>query len=356
MVGHALRIGIIGAGVMGTKHAEYVAREQDATVVAVADPFSRTLAGKLGVPHFDSYHDLLAASGAEAVIIANPNSAHVETTLAAIEAGIPALLEKPVAVTAAEAADLVAAVRDSDAVVLVGHHRRHHPAVSKARDLIASGAIGRLVAVNGMWLTKKSDDYFEQRWRRETGAGVMLINLVHDLDLARYLCGEITTVQAVSSNALRGFEVEDTAAVIVGFDNGAIGTFILSDSAVAPWGWDQATQDDPQFPCNPDIPAWSIAGTTGSLTFPQLARFYHQGESDWYQPLSRRYESIGAGDSYTRQLQHFIAVARGDAAPLVTVEDAAASLTVIEVAQRAAKCGHRLDVPMVSAPTGKTTE
>lgn len=91
MVGHALRIGIIGAGVMGTKHAEYVAREQDATVVAVADPFSRTLAGKLGVPHFDSYHDLLAASGAEAVIIANPNSAHVETTLAAIQARIPAL-------------------------------------------------------------------------------------------------------------------------------------------------------------------------------------------------------------------------------------------------------------------------
>lgn len=227
MVGHALRIGIIGAGVMGTKHAEYVAREQDATVVAVADPFSRTLAGKLGVPHFDSYHDLLAASGAEAVIIANPNSAHVETTLAAIEARIPALLEKPVAVTAAEAAHLVAAVRDSDTVVLVGHHRRHHPAVSKARNLIASGVIGRLVAVNGMWLTKKSDDYFEQRWRRETGAGVMLINLVHDLDLARYLCGEITTVQAVSSNALRGFEVEDTAAVIVGFDNGAIGTFIL---------------------------------------------------------------------------------------------------------------------------------
>lgn len=346
MVRQAVRIGIIGAGVMGTKHAGYIAREQDATVVGVADPFTDALADTLGVPHFENYHDLLGAPGVDAVIIANPNTAHVETTLAAIDAGIPSLLEKPVAATAAEAARLVAAVHASDGVVLVGHHRRHHPAVAKARDIIAGGAIGRLVAVNGMWLTKKSDDYFDQHWRRERGAGVMLINLVHDLDLARYLFGEIATVQAVSSNALRGYEVEDTAAVIVGFRNGAIGTFVLSDSAVAPWGWDQATLDDPQFPVNPDIPAWSIAGTAGSLTFPQLERFYHDGESSWYQPLSRRYESTESGDSYTRQLQHFISVARGDVAPLVTVEDAAVSLALIETARDAAECGQRLDVPM----------
>ncbi|MGH3640988.1 MAG: Gfo/Idh/MocA family protein [Mycobacterium sp.] len=343
MVQNPLRIGIIGAGVMGTKHAEYIARERGATLVAVADPSTRALADDAGVPHYDNYRDLLGAPGIDGVIIANPNGAHVETTLAAVAAGIPALLEKPVAVTAAEASRLVTAVHGSNGVVLVGHHRRHHPAVAKARYIIRSGAIGRLVAINGMWLTKKSDEYFDQQWRRERGAGVMLINLVHDLDLARHLCGEVATVQAISSNAFRGYEVEDTAAVIVGFTNGAIGTFILSDSAVAPWTWDQSTQDDPQFPFIPDIASWSIAGTEGSLAFPQLARFYYDGGSDWHHPLSRRYEGTEGGDSYTRQLRHFIAVARGEAAPLVTVEDAAVSLALIETAQHAAESGNRLD-------------
>lgn len=352
MVQHPVRIGIIGAGVMGTKHAAYIAREREATLVGIADPFNRTLADAVGVPHYDSYRDLLDAPDVDGVIIANPNSAHVETALAAIHAGIPALLEKPVATTAAEASRLVAAVRSSSGVVLVGHHRRHHPAVARAREMIAGGAIGRLVAVNGMWLTKKSDDYFDQEWRRERGAGVMLINLVHDLDLARHLCGEVATVQGISSNALRGYEVEDTAAVIVGFANGAIGTFILSDSAVAPWGWDQSTQDDYQFPYIPDISGWSIAGTEGSLAFPQLAHFYHHGESNWHQPLSRRYEATDAGDSYTRQLQHFISVTRGDVAPLVTVEDAAISLALIETARDAADCGRRLDVAATFSDNG----
>lgn len=348
MVAQPLRIGVVGGGVMGTKHAQYIAREQDATVVGVADPFTQTLANRLGVPHYHDYRDLLHAPGIDAVIIANPNSAHVETTLAAIETGVPALLEKPVAVSAADAAGLAAAVQESGGVVLVGHHRRHHPAVAKARELIAGGAIGRLVAVNGMWLTRKSDDYFDQRWRREPGGGVMLINLVHELDLARYLFGEVATIQAVSSTALRGFEVEDTAAVVVSFTNGAIGTFILSDAAVAPWGWDQATQDDEQFPFTPDAPPWSIAGTTGSLSFPQLQHFYHDGESNWYRPLSRRYAPIGAGDSYTRQLQHFISVARGESAPLVTVQDAAVSLALIETARQAAESGQKIACPSAS--------
>ncbi|WP_063129830.1 Gfo/Idh/MocA family protein [Nocardia fusca] len=334
-----LRIGIIGAGVMGTKHAEFIDRERNATLVGVADPFSTTLADTVGVPNYSDYHDLLAAPDIDAVIIANPNGEHVPTALAAIDAGIPALLEKPVAISANEASVLSTAVDEAGGVVLVGHHRRHHPAVAAAREMIRGGELGRIVAVNGMWLTKKSDQYFEQPWRRTSGAGVMLINLVHDLDLVRYLIGEVTTVQAIASNAARGYEVEDTAAVIVGFDNGAVGTFIVSDTVVAPWGWDQSTQDDPQFPFSPDASSYSIAGTEGSLTFPQLGHYYHDGESNWNLPLSRRFRAIASGDSYTGQLRHFIDVARGTAAPIVTVDDAAATLNVIESAHRSAETG-----------------
>lgn len=334
-----LRIGIVGGGVMGTQHAGFIAGEPNAVLVGVADPFSTTLAQQQGVPSYLDYHDLLAAPDVDAVIIASPNGEHVSTALAAIDANIPALLEKPVAISVAEACVLSSAVQASDGVILVGHHRRHHPAVAAAREMISSGELGRIVAVNGMWLTKKSDRYFAQSWHRASGAGVLLINLVHDLDLMRYLVGEIVTVQAVASNAVRGFEVEDTAAVIVGFDHGAIGTFLASDTVVAPWGWDQSTQDDPQFPFNPDISSYSIAGTEGSLAFPQLAHYYHDGESDWHHPLSRRFHAAPAGDSYTRQLRHFIDVARGTAAPVVTVDDAAATLNVVQAAHESAQTG-----------------
>lgn len=334
-----LRIAIIGGGVMGGQHAGFIARELNATLVGVADPFSTKLAEAAGVPHFFDYHELLAAPGVDAVIIASPNGEHVSTALAAIEAKIPALLEKPVAISVAEASVLSSAVDASNGVILVGHHRRHHPAVAAAREMIATGELGRIVAINGMWLTKKSDEYFAQSWHRESGAGVMLINLVHDLDLVRHLVGEIATVQATASNAVRGYEVEDTAAVIVGFDNGAIGTFIASDTVVAPWGWDQSTQDDPQFPFNPDVSSYSIAGTQGSLAFPQLGHYYHDGKSDWHQPLSRRFRATADADSYTRQLRHFIDVARGTAAPMVTVDDATATLNVIEAAHKSAETG-----------------
>jgi predicted dehydrogenase len=345
-----LRIGIIGGGAMGRKHAETIGREAGAQLVAVADPASRELADMRNVPHFTGHGALLAAGGVDAVIIANPNTFHVATALDCLEAGVPSLLEKPVATSYAEATRLVRAVEAGSTPVLAGHHRRHHPAVKSAKDLIASGALGSLVAVNGTWLTKKADGYFDEAWRRRNGAGVMLINLVHDLDLFRHLCGEIVSVQALASNGIRGFEVEDTAAVIVQFENGALGSFVISDAVVAPWGWDQATEDDPAFPLQPTVSCYQISGTRGSLAVPQLARYYHESVSDWSQPLSMRFVAKGVGDSYSNQLRHFIEVARGVSEPSVTVGDAARSVALIEAAKLAASSGVSVQIEAVIHP------
>lgn len=334
-----VRIGIIGGGRMGTQHARFIAREEGATLVGVADPFEGKLAAEQEVPYFRDHQDLLRLPGLDAVVIANPNQAHVSTALDTLRAGFPALLEKPLATSYTEAERLIEAEAAADVPVLVGHHRRHHPAVKAARDIVRGGGIGRLVGVNGLWTTKKDDAYFEQTWRREKGAGVMLINLVHDLDLLRHICGEITSVQAASSNAVRGHAVEETAGVVVRFESGALGSFLISDCAVGPWGWDQAVEDDPTYPFRPDGSCYSIAGTEGSLSFPQLAHYHHTGRSDWTQPLSTRFEAKGTGDSYTHQLKHFVDVVRGEAEPVVTVADAARTLAVIEAAGRAAESG-----------------
>jgi predicted dehydrogenase len=340
-----LRIGIIGAGFMGRRHAGFVAAEPATELTAVADPFSKDLARDSGVPHFTDHRDLLASGLVDAVIIANPNAAHVATAVDCLNAGLPALLEKPVATSLAEVRELSLAQQQSSTPILVGHHRRHHPAVAAARRVIADGGLGRLVAVSGMWLARKADSYFDADWRRRKGAGVMLINLVHDLDLLRFICGEITSVQARVSNSVRGFDVEDTASLVLEFDGGALGSFIVSDAAVSPWGWDQATEDDPAFPYFPGTNCYSIAGTEGSLSFPQLAHYRHAGthreagRADWNHPLSVSYEARNPGDSYTNQLRHFAAVVRGAEQPLVTVDDAGRTLALIEAAQRASETG-----------------
>lgn len=343
-----VRIGVIGAGVMGRKHAEIIARNPHAQLAAVADPGSRALAAEHDVPHFSGHSELMAAGEVDAVIIASPNAFHVDTALACLDEGVPSLLEKPMATSYPEAARLVRAAQASSTPILVGHHRRHHPAVKAAKNLIATGGLGKLVAVNGTWLTKKADSYFTEPWRKRQGAGVMLINLVHDLDLFRHLCGNIVSVQAKVSSRTRQFEVEDTAAVIVEFENGALGSFVISDAVVAPWGWDQATEDDPAFPFNPTISCYQIAGTKGSLAFPQLARYHHEALSDWTQPLSMTFAEKATGDSYSNQLNHFIDVVRGVVDPHVTAADAAQSVAVIEAAKLAAATGRSVEVSTIT--------
>ena len=77
---------------------------------------------------------------------------------------------------------------------------------------------------------RKHESYFEADWRRRQGGGPLLINAIHDIDCLRFLCGDIESVQAIASSAVRGHEVEDTAAVIMRFENGALGVFFIASA------------------------------------------------------------------------------------------------------------------------------
>jgi len=109
-------------------------------------------------------------------------------------------VEKPVGVNLDEVRALVEASRRHDVPVLVGHHRRHNPLIAKAHQVIADGKLGRLINVTALWQLQKPDSYFDTPWRREPGAGFLLTNLIHDLDLLRHLCGEVVQVQAFTRN------------------------------------------------------------------------------------------------------------------------------------------------------------
>jgi predicted dehydrogenase len=324
----ALGIAIAGAGYIGRRHVEAIAACPAARLVALVDPDPRAaeVAGQAGVPLVPSLDDLPEA--AEAVILATPTGLHLEQARHCLERGLPVLIEKPVTVTSEEAASLAALVAARAVPVLVGHHRRHSPAIAAARAVLAEGRIGRVVGAHVSILFCKHDAYFEPDWRRRPGAGPILTNLVHEIDTLRYLLGEVEGVQATASSAIRGFEIEDSAAVILRFASGALATVLLSDAATTPWSWELTAGENPDYPMTGQS-STMISGTEGALEVPSLRLWQPEGPCNWYTPLRTEAVARVEADPFDRQIAHFVQVARGAEAPLVTVADAARTQAVL---------------------------
>ncbi|MEM0991167.1 MAG: Gfo/Idh/MocA family oxidoreductase [Pseudomonadota bacterium] len=340
-----LKIALIGAGLIGRRHADLIAAEPTAELCALADPAPAAagIAQAHGVPCYASLNDLLAAHRPDGLIIATPNALHAPQALAAIAQGIPLLVEKPLADSAKAAATIVEAAEARGVPLLVGHHRRHNPLVIRAKAEIAAGHLGRLVAVHGQFWLHKPDDYFDADWRRQPGAGPVLINLIHDIDLMRHLCGNITTVQAVESSAVRGFAVEDSAAALFQFASGALGTLTASDTISAPWSWEMTAHENPVYPAT-DQHCYLIGGTHGSLSLPLGVLWQHTGARSWWEPIAPKTLDVTPADPLTCQMAHFCAVIRGEAPPLVTGRDGLAALQVIDAIKQAAATGQRTPV------------
>ena len=337
-----LRIAVIGAGLIGKVHIAQIESNQHCILAAVADP---TEAGKAyaearRVPWFATLDELLMVGNVDGIILATPNNLHSEQTQQCIAAGIPALIEKPVAHSLEEGQRLLTIAESSNVPLMVGHHRAHSPIMSKAREAIDSGALGDLVAVTGSAMFYKPADYFEAGpWRTQLGGGPILINMVHEIGNLRYLCGEIAAVQAIASNRRRGYAVEDTVGILMSFESGVVGTFILSDTAASARSWEQTAQENKRYSTYPDEDCYHIAGTMGSLSVPtmRIKRFNNEAERSWYEPMECEEIPLEREDPLSVQLQHFCQVIRGEVDPLVSVRDGLQNLRVTEAILEAAK-------------------
>jgi len=344
----AARLVVAGLGLIGRAHAERIRAHAETDLVGVIDPApaAREAAAGLGVPVFDGLDAAIDAVAPDGLVLATPNQLHEAGALPALERGLPVLIEKPVADDFAAAMRIVEAQRRTGTPALVGHHRRHGMAVRRAIEAVADGVIGEVVAVSGLTLFLKPEDYFATDWRRRPGAGPILINLIHDIDLTRAIAGEIVEVQALTSNRRRGFAVEDTAGILVRFAGGGIGSFVVSDAAVAPWSWEMTSGEAPVYPHQAEH-CLHIAGTRGALSLPDLTLWRHHEPAGWHRPFERSSLAGETIDPLIEQIGHFVAVIRGEAAPRVDVAEGARTLAVVEAIHRAAAEGGRVAVPPV---------
>jgi predicted dehydrogenase len=322
-----LRIGLIGAGVIGRKHAAYLKASTACALVAIADPSpdAEDLAAGHDAACYRDFDGMLDREQLDGVIIAVPNDLHEAAGTAAAARGVAMLVEKPIAADLEAAGRLTAAAARAGVPLLVGHHRRYNPRTQRAQALVQGGALGKLVAVNTVWGVKKPDSYFDTAWRKEPGGGPILINLIHEIDLLRFIVGEIAEVMAFGGRQVRGFEVEDSASVALRFAGGALGTVLISDATPSPWSWERATGENPVFPESEENPS-RFLGTEAAMAFPRLTIWRHDGPTDWQSPLEAEVLALPKVDVYAEQIAHFLDVIRGEAAPIITGEDATRSL------------------------------
>lgn len=340
------KIVVVGAGLIGQKHIKVVKDHAQLDAIIDPNPNTREIAKTSGTNWFSSVAEYQKKNRPDGAIIATPNQLHLEHGTAFIQAGTPVLIEKPLAENSENAKALVECSTSSDMPILVGHHRRHSPLVKAAKSAITAGQLGDLVTVNAQFWLYKPDDYFDATWRRLKGGGPTLINLIHDIDLLRHFCSDIVSVQAMESSVTRKFEVEDSSAVILEFENGALGTVSISDTVVAPWSWELTAGENPVYP-KTDMSCYTLGGTKGSLSIPDLSLWTHPGKQSWWEPIEANPLTFTPADPVEEQFLHFLDVIENGAAPLVSGVEGMKNLLVLDAIKAAARHGGRQSVAKI---------
>lgn len=312
-----MKVGIVGAGGMGNVHARHY-RNIPGVEIAVFDVMeekARRLADVFGGDLADSCENLLKMC--DAIDICLPTDFHRSCALEAIAAGRALLVEKPIAGTLAEAAEIVVAAEKAGVPLAVGHVVRYFPEFKKGHELVANGAVGNPAAAR----TRRGGGPPKAEWflDHSRSGGVLIDLAVHDFDWLRWTLGEVSFLYSRSVSASKGFGV-DYALTTLTFDSGAVAHV-------------EATWMDPSGFRS----TFEVCGTGGMIEFdsrhaPSL-RTHTAGGTRNEGPLAV------VDDPYFNQLQDFVRACRGEQTPAVSGYDGFMALSIASAAVESATTG-----------------
>ena len=287
-----------------------------------------------GYPIETDLHEALKKHKPDAVIVANPTSLHLDIAIPAAEAGCAILLEKPVSDSLDRVDELQKAAQKSGSKILVGFQLRYHPTLNKARELIRSNAIGKVLTVHAHWgeylpQWHPWEDYrLSYAARKDLGGGV-IVTLTHPLDYLRFMLGDVESLWSFNGHiSPLQLDVEDVAEIGLKFKNGAVGGVHLN------------------YFQRPPVHRLEIVGTNGTLRWDNVNGILH-----WYKmpapfgsysdlPPAPVMESFHPPEGFERnhlfvaQTRHFIETIRGGAEPVCTLEDGIQALHLALAARR----------------------
>jgi predicted dehydrogenase len=318
-----LRVAVIGAGVMGERHARIYASLPDVELVAVCDPreqAARRVAAATGARACADAAAVLARDDVDAVSVCTPDEAHRAPCVAAAAAGKHVLVEKPIATTVADAEAIIEAAERARVVLLVGHCLRFDARYGHAKAAVAAGELGEVLTV----YTRRSNTVAAQDRLRGRCSLPRFLG-VHDYDVMRWLLGsEVERVSAESRWGLLrrlGYPVEDANCALLRFGSGALGIAELN------WALPRG------FPASGDHRA-DVVGDRGALAIATLEtglRRADEGRAVVVDP--------NAGAMFERELRHFVECVRGRERPGVAPGDGLMALRIALAVERAAERG-----------------
>ena len=327
-----LRIGLIGAGAMGSQHALALSALPEAKLTAVADARedrAGSLAAQGGAAAYADYHEMLAREHLAAVIVATSDHAHRDPCLAAARAGAHVLIEKPLATTLADCDAIAAAAQEHGIRVLVGHTLRWEPRYALAQEAIARGEMGQ---ISYIYARRNNSISVARRVAPDTNVARFLA--VHDIDWVQWALGERATsvIARTAGRVLADLRTPDAYVLLLRFPSGALAcieaAWILPEGGSGPLDFQlEAIGSKAALHISVQDQGLRIDGS-GGLRFPDIL----------YLPVVR-----GAAQGvYVEELRHFLAVARGDASPACSLAEGRAAVAVVLAAEESAASGREV--------------
>jgi predicted dehydrogenase len=357
-----VRLGIIGMGNIGKHHAGYLldGKVQRCQLVAVCSTSPQKLETykAKGLRIFDSAERLIQSREADAVIIATPHYQHTSLGVAALEAGLHLMVEKPISAHKADAERLIAAAKRHPELKFGGMFQlRVEPRYEKIQKLIQSGELGEIVRMS--WIITdwfRTAAYYASggwraTWKRE-GGGVLLNQCLHNLDVIAWLLGMPARVRGFCQlGRYHNIEVEDNVTAYLEYSNQATGVFITSTGEA------------------PGTNRFEIAGTRGRIVLENHKLTFARNDADMilfsraaktgFDHPAVGHEDIpieNAATPHATLLQNFVDAILDGTPLLVPGEEGLHSVELANVMLYSSLLGHTVELPMDGAAFEKKLE
>lgn len=340
----SIGIGIVGAGTIGTVHANVLKEIDLARVLAIAEPREEagaTLAEAAGARWYASLGEMLAHPDLDVVILATPSGQHADQVVLAARARKHIITEKPMAITAHGIHLMTEAVRRAGVEMAVMFQNRFSEDVIKVKRAMEAGMIGQPIVGNASVHWHRTQEYYQANggWRGTwelDGGGALMNQSIHTIDLLQWLMGGVKAVSANIATLTHDIETEDTATASIVFNSGAVGTIQGTTSAGTDW------------PVRVEI-----VGTGGRAELEGGVLTAWHGDSeltdDLLLPLDREFvagwqpdEPFGA--SHRRQLAVILDALRTGETPPVPPAEARKAVDIILGIYESARSGTRVSV------------
>lgn len=214
-----LKVGLIGCGGIGRPHVRALARLHDVEIAAVCDVVpenAHSFAARFGGEPYTDYRRLVERKDIDCVVVTTPPSTHAQPTIAALESGKHVMVQKPMALTLAEADAMIAAAERSGKQMMVSFFEMYHPAFRKAKELVDQGTIGKVFFMKAIMAWWSDTNNWRLSDPKVGGGGILMDGHIHHVALFEWFSGSaVETVLSAAGTLNSDAPVEDTGVTIL---------------------------------------------------------------------------------------------------------------------------------------------